>query len=112
MKTRDVLAAPEAELSGKLKVMKAKEIDRHVEKILNKFGVADHKAVVGSVIKVLPNFEANDPERYLRVQEVVVQKVPEAYQDALRVGDTLARVAIMIVVFITKQFEKIHRQKA
>lgn len=110
MKTRDVLAAPEAELSAKLKLMKPKELDRHAEKILAKFGVADHKAVIGSVIKVLPDFDEQSPDRYRRVQEVVAQKVPQQHQHTLVVGDTLARIAIIIVVLITKQFEKIHRE--
>lgn len=110
MKTREVLTAPEAELSAKLKMMKVKELDRHAEKILAKYGVTDHQAVVSSVIKVLPNFDTQDPDRYQSVQEIVAKKIPEAHQQAISSGDTLARVAIIIVVLITKQFERIHRQ--
>lgn len=112
MKTRDVLAAPEAELAAKLKLMKPKELDRHAEKILAKFGVVDHQSVISSVIKVLPDFDERSPDRYQKVQVVVAQKVPQSYQQALADGDTLARIAIIIVVLITKQFEKIHRQNS
>lgn len=110
MKTRELLAAPEAALSVKLKTMKVKELDRHAEKILAKYGVVDHQAVISSVIKVIPDFDANDPDRYRRVQEIVAQKVPEQFRSALNAGDTLARIAIIIVVLIMKQFEKIHRE--
>lgn len=112
MKTREVLSAPEPQLSGKLKLMKIKELERHAEKILAKFGVVDYQAVVSSVIKVLPNFDPQDPARYQRVQEVVAQKVPETHQAELKRDDALARISIIIVVLITKQFEKIHRQRA
>lgn len=110
MKTREVLAAPEPELSAKLKAMKVKELDRHAEKILAKYGVADHQAVISSVIKVIPDFDAQDPERYRRVQEIVAQKVPEPYRESIQAGDLLPRIAIIIVVLIMKQFEKIHRE--
>lgn len=110
MKTRDVLTAPEAELSAQLKAMKIKELDRHAEKILSKFGVNDHQSVISSVITVLPNFDAKDDNRYLRVQEVVAQQIEKVYQESLRRGDVLARIAIIIVVLITKQFEKIHKE--
>lgn len=90
--------------------MKIKELDRHVEKMMAKLGVTDYKAVMSSVIKVLPDFDVQAADRYRRVQEVIAQKVPESHQQALHTGDALERVAIVLVMLIMKQFEKIHRE--
>jgi hypothetical protein len=110
MKTREVLIVSEAELSSALKIMKVKELDRHVEKILSRLGVDDYKAVISSTIKALPGIEPSRAGGYQQVQNIVLQAIPAQYRDKLVPGDILARIAIMIVVLITKQFEKIHRE--
>jgi hypothetical protein len=109
MKTGELLRTAEAELSAKLTQMKIKELDRHLEKILLKLGVLDHKAVVAAVIKALPDIGSED--RFLRVQRTVEQCIQQVSPEGFVDRDLLAKIAIIVVVSIRRQFEKIHRNR-
>ena len=46
MKTIDLLSYPEATLTGELKLMKTKELERHSRKLLLKLGLKDYELIM------------------------------------------------------------------
>lgn len=111
MKTLEVLSASEAELSARLKEMKIKELELHAKKILVKLGQDNFDGVMSAVIKLLPTLENEGQDRFQEVKSLIRSKLPVASNDSEEASGMLERLSIIIVVLITKKFQKIHKER-
>ena len=111
MKTHEILAASEAELSLALKEMKIKEIERHAGKLLARLGQPDFDMVMSAFIKALPKINAQDMDRFEAVQNVLKALVPTASNDSLEDGEAIARLSVMLMVLVSKKYQKILQEK-
>lgn len=107
MKTLELMKASEAELAPKLKQMKLKELERHASKILGNLGQPDYDEVMRVVIGAVPKLEGEYSEKLEGLKRIVKGLVPTASNDSV-VDDTLIeRLAVIIMMIITKKFQKI-----
>ena len=111
MKTHEVLSSSEAQLTAQLRDMKIKELERHSKKILVTLGQPDFDAVMSAVIKALPEMDQEQADRFSAVQELIKATLPAASNDSPLDDKLIERLAIIIVVLITKKFQKIHRER-
>lgn len=110
MKTRDVLAYSEQDLSPLLKVMKLKELERHAEKILKKQGQLSYKSVLAAVIKAVPSLNDGKSEGFIKIQAVVQGFLPVVSNDDPTEKTVVPRLAVILMVIITKKLEKIQKE--
>lgn len=103
MKTNELLTANEAALVSQLRVMKAKELERHATKLLKKAG-ADYAAVLAAVTRAIPDINASDKDAFGRIQAVIRAQA----QAGAANPQLLERVAVIMMIIIKKQFLKIH----
>lgn len=108
MKTREVLAETESNLTIKLKLMKIKELEKHIEKIFKHLGIKHSQVVIGHLIRELPKLEKNSEQRYQSVQLLVKKEIPESHQHYLHENDLLERITLIVIVLIRKKFDRIH----
>ena len=111
MKTHEVLSSSEAELTAQLRDMKIKELERHSKKILATLGQPDFDGVMSAVVKALPKMDQEQVGRFSAVQELIKATLPTASNDSPLDGKLIERLAIIIVVLITKKFQKIHQER-
>ena len=112
MKTRELLAAPEAELAPKLKVMKLKELERHVTKILGSYGIDKggnqaYDSLIAAVIKAVPGLKSGDKASFDTVQGIVKDYLLLAANDSAEDKALLERLSAIVMVIISKKFQKI-----
>lgn len=117
MKTRELLAAPEADLAPKLKVMKLKELERHIGKVLKIYGVnsADstaYDALMAAVIKTVPQLKQGQGENFVIVQDVVKEYLLLAANDSAEDQNFIERLTAMVMVVISKKFQKILQEQS
>lgn len=107
MKTHELMNAPEAELAPRLKEMKKKELERHAQKILTNLGQPDYDAVMSVVIRAVPKLNDDKADRFTAVQNIVRGLLPTASNDGDVDETIIARLTVIIMVIITKKFNKI-----
>lgn len=107
MKTHELLAASEEELSPQLKTMKLKELERHANKILNNLGCPDYDDVLRVVIKAIRALESDNDDRFSSLQDTIKNQLPLASNDDNE-ANTISRLTILMTMIVTKKFEKIH----
>ena len=111
MKTHEVLSSSEAQLTAQLRDMKIKELERHGKKILATLGQPDFDAVMSAVIKALPKMDREQVGRFSAVQELIKARLPRASNDSPSDDTLIERLAIIMVVLVTKKFQKIHQER-
>lgn len=111
MKTHEVLSCSEAQLTSQLRDMKIKELERHSRKILVTLGQPDFDAVMSAVIKALPKMDQEQVGRFNAIQELIKATLPAASNESPLDDKLIERLAIILVVLITKKFQKIHRER-
>jgi len=107
MKTIDLLSCPEATLTGELKLMKTKELERHTRKLLLKLGLTDYDAVISSVIKAIAKLDADTNNRFTALQDIIVSLLPDDTNE-IEHPALVERLAIMMMLLVAKKFHKIH----
>jgi hypothetical protein len=105
MKTHELIAMPESELVTRLRQMKIKELERHAAKLVAKRG-AEYPAVLAAVTRAVPDLNSGAEDRFERFQQVISQQL--ACDDSAQSRELLKRVAVIMMLVIQKQFEKIH----
>lgn len=108
MKTHEILSAPEAKLAPALADLKIKELERHASKLLSSKGNADYNAVMQAVIRALPKLESEGQERFKEVQNLIHVHFNLASTAVPVSEDVLQRITVIIMVIISKKFDRIH----
>lgn len=98
---------PESVLAPKLKLMKLKELERHASKILANLGQPDYGEVMRVLIRAIPKLNDKKIDRLSAVKNIVRGLVPTASNDSQVDDHLIERLAVILVVVITKKFEKI-----
>lgn len=111
MKTLELLNAPEATLTASIKQMKLKELEKHAGKILKALGQNDYEGVLAVVIKAVPNLgaeaEGESVDRFSALQAVIRKLLPEANEGEHHDQHTLERLALIMMVIVTRKYEDI-----
>ena len=105
MKTHELIAMPESELVAQLRQMKIKELERHAAKLLGKLG-AEYPPVLAAVTRAVPDLNNGAEDRFDRFQQVISQQFE--YDDSTENRELLKRIAVIMMLVIQKQFQKIH----
>ena len=128
MKTNDLLSCPEATLTIALKGMKAKELERHIRKLLLKLGLNDYDGVMTTVIKAIAELDADKTDRFSALQDLIhslCSKKEHTQNEHIKnehiknehikdeqsesEHNTLVeRLAIIMMLLVAKKFHKIH----
>ena len=104
MKTQDILTLPEAKLAPQLAHLKVKELERHAQKILLKNGGGDYNQLIRTIIQTIPKLSAESDTPYQEVQKLVRAELEHSYA----INDIAERLSVIIMVIVTKKFQKIH----
>lgn len=105
MKTHELLTAPEADLVPQLRQMKTKELERHATKLLGKMG-AEYSAVLAAVTRAVPELDKATGDTFTRFQQAIRPQLTRF--DSAEHGEMLKRVAVIMMLIIQRQFQKIH----
>lgn len=108
MKTHELLATPESELVPQLRDMKLKELEKHAENLLRRFGQPDYDAVMRALIKAIPTLGASEQDRYQVVQGLVRSHLALDGEAQAENKDAVQRITVILMVIIKKKFLKIH----
>ncbi|MFT7558810.1 MAG: hypothetical protein ACI93R_000713 [Flavobacteriales bacterium] len=112
MKTLLVLNESEESLAPKLKVMKLKELERHAKKICTGLSESfDYEVLIRNVIKRVPNLTQDVGDRFKTVQDLIVSDLYSIDAEAQVNEETVRRLAVILMVIITKKFEKIMKEQ-
>ena len=111
MKTIDLLSYPEATLTGELKLMKTKELERHSRKLLLKLGLKDYELIMGKVIKAIARLDANSSDGFITLQTLIYSLLPEGEKNKVERAKLVERLAIVMMLLVTKKFHKIHNAR-
>lgn len=112
MKTRDLLSDTETDLVPKLKAMKIKELERHAQKILKKYGQPNYKGLLAAVIKVIPALDSSNGDEFTQIQAIVKTYLPSACNDDSDEQAILPRITVILMVIVTKKFKDIQGKKS
>ena len=133
MKTKDILACEESKVVPALKQMKIKDLERHAKKILGKLGQDDYDSVLRAVIKTVPSLmQSTTTAPYQSIKEIIATYLPA---DSLHTVDSsmgtnkgtkieqqnvdatspnhhvmLDRLSAIVMLIVSKKFEKIHAE--
>lgn len=108
MKTLDLLSCPEAALTGELKQMKSKELERHTRKLLSKLGLTDYDAVMATVIKAIAKFDADTSNRFTALQDIIHSLLPGKPKNDAEHNALVERLAIILMLLVAQKFHQIH----
>lgn len=108
MKTHELLATPESQLVPQLRNMKLKELEKHAEKLLKRFGQPDYDAVMRTLIRAIPELGVNEQDRYQAVQGLVKSHLALDDQAQAESKDAVQRITVILMVIIKKKFMQIH----
>ena len=106
MKTIDLLSCPEATLTGELKLMKSKELERHTRKLLLKLGLKDYEVIMGKVIKAVAKLDTSDG--FIALQTLIYSLLPKGEKNKIERAKVVERLAIVMMLLIANKFHKIH----
>ena len=109
MKTQHVLSATEADLVPELRKMKIKELERHAQKILSQLGEKDFDGVMKNMIQLMQSLEEEGGDRFEKVQQTL-RDLLNLDKDASLPSDVIQRLAVVVVVLITKKFQKVRKE--
>jgi hypothetical protein len=105
MKTLELINTPEAQLVPQLRQMKIKELERHADKLLAKFG-ADYAPILAAVTRAIPDLNKEVGDVFGRLQTLIGEQV--SCDDSAESRELLRRVAVIMMLIIQRQFQKIH----
>ena len=123
MKTNDLLSCPEATLTIALKGMKAKELERHIRKLLLKLGLNDYDGVMTTVIKAIAELDADKTDRFSALQDLIHslcskkehtqnEHIKDEHikdeQSESEHNTVVERLTIIMMLLVAKKFHKIH----
>ncbi len=117
MKTIDIITGPEAKVVAALKEMKIKELEKNARKIFAKLGQQEFDQVLSIVIKTIPGLSGvANLSPYDAVKSTILENIPANTDDEVYPGVTVDgvvdRLSVILLVLISKKFEKIHAGKA
>ena len=108
MKTLDLLSCPEATLTGELKQMKPKELERHSRKLLIKLGLTDYDAVMSSVIKAIAKLDTNTSNRFTALQDIIHSLLSGERKNTTEHNNLVERLALILMLIVAQKFHQIH----
>ncbi len=107
MKTLEVLNVSEAELTTEIKQMKLKELERHASKLLKALGQEGYEGALAVVIKAVPKLGESGKDRFSALQDVIRKLLPERDTDKHHDQHTLERLALIMMVIVTRKYNDI-----
>ncbi|WP_096084927.1 hypothetical protein [Agaribacterium haliotis] len=111
MKTHELLNSNQTEFNTALTAMKIKELERHTAKLFERLGQPDFDAVMSVFIKALPKINAQSADRFEAVQSLLKGLVPTASNDSLEEKDVIQRLSVMLMVLVSKKYQKILKEQ-
>ncbi|WP_370979802.1 hypothetical protein [Agaribacterium sp. ZY112] len=111
MKTHELVKASEAELTQALQVMKIKEIERHAAKLFERLGQPDFASVLSVFIKAIPKINQQDGDRFAQTKGLIRGLLPSASNESAEDDDLVSRLAVMLMVLVSKKYEKVLREQ-
>ena len=110
MKTLELLNGSESEIAPKLKALKIKELEAHSKKLSSKLGADNYDVVLAAVIKVVPQLKSGQDGLSI-IKSIVAEQI--LLQSKMQSVDAhvLERLAIVMMVLVTKKFLKIHKEQ-
>jgi len=108
MKTTELLAAKEEELTSQLKEMKLKELEKHSQKLLNLLGGGRaHDTILAELIKWMPeqdvDAKAMYPQMQKKIQDILTgDEGPTPYQKGI-----IEKLSVIQMLIIAKEYADI-----
>lgn len=111
MKTTELLAAKEEELTSQLKEMKLKELEKHSQKLLNLLGGGRaHDKILNELIQWMPEQEVDTKEMYPQFQTKLKEMLTGSEGSTAYQNGIIEKLSVIQMLIIAKEYADILEQ--